>query len=151
MKYKDPVTGEMKTLSVKAADTLPIGTIVDYDGDTVPDGWEEVSDYSEDEIDTGQKWIDGKPIYRKVISFTSISNFNIGSTIDTLVNSWLMVSQKETGSWRTVPWLFSIGSSYGTATWAGGYSITPDGLVQFQLGTELASIAKGHLVVEYTK
>lgn len=42
MKYKDPVTGEMKTLSVKAADTLPIGTIVDYDGDTVPDGWEQI-------------------------------------------------------------------------------------------------------------
>lgn len=74
MKYKDPVTGEMKTLSVKAADTLPIGTIVDYDGDTVPDGWEEVSDYSEDEIDTGQKWIDGKPIYRKVVDIGALPN-----------------------------------------------------------------------------
>ena len=44
MKYRDPVTGEFKEISVKASDTLPIGTIVDYDGDTVPDGWETVDD-----------------------------------------------------------------------------------------------------------
>ena len=42
MKYKDPVTGQLKELSLKAADTLPIGTIVDYDGAEVPEGWEEV-------------------------------------------------------------------------------------------------------------
>lgn len=75
MKYKDPVTGEMKTLSVKAADTLPIGTIVDYDGDEVPDGWEEVDetdDYSTEETLTGKHWIDGKPIYRKVFEYTNL-------------------------------------------------------------------------------
>lgn len=42
MKYKDPSTGQLKELSLKAADTLPIGTIVDYDGEEVPEGWEEV-------------------------------------------------------------------------------------------------------------
>ena len=40
MKYRDPVTGEFKDITVKASDTLPIGTIVDYDGTTVPSGWE---------------------------------------------------------------------------------------------------------------
>lgn len=44
MKYKDPVTGQLKELSLKAADTLPIGTIVDYDGEEVPEGWEQVED-----------------------------------------------------------------------------------------------------------
>lgn len=44
MKYRDPETGELKEISVKAADTLPIGTIVDYDGTEVPDGWEKVDD-----------------------------------------------------------------------------------------------------------
>lgn len=44
MKYRDPNTGELKDIYVKAADTLPIGTIVDFDGDTVPDGWETVDD-----------------------------------------------------------------------------------------------------------
>ena len=44
MKYRDPQTGEFKDITVKASDTLPIGTIVDYDGDIVPDGWETVDD-----------------------------------------------------------------------------------------------------------
>lgn len=42
MKYKDPITGEIKDIYVKALDNLPVGAIVDYDGDTVPDGYEEV-------------------------------------------------------------------------------------------------------------
>lgn len=76
MKYRDPNTGQLKELSLKAADTLPIGTIVDYDGETVPDGWEEygTDDYSTEETFTGKHWIDGKPIYRKVIDFGSLPN-----------------------------------------------------------------------------
>ena len=40
MKYRDPQTGEFKDITVKASDTLPIGTIVDYDGDNIPNNWE---------------------------------------------------------------------------------------------------------------
>lgn len=47
MKFRDPETGEFKELYTKAADTLPVGTEVDYDGDEVPAGWEEM--YDEDE------------------------------------------------------------------------------------------------------
>lgn len=42
MKYRDPQTGEFKDITVKVSDTLPIGTEVDYDGTTVPNGWEQV-------------------------------------------------------------------------------------------------------------
>ena len=42
MKYND--NGEWKDIIVKATDTLPIGTEVDYNGTNVPDGWEEVED-----------------------------------------------------------------------------------------------------------
>jgi len=42
MKYND--NGTLKDIYVKAFDTLPIGTEVDYDGNTVPDGWTQVSD-----------------------------------------------------------------------------------------------------------
>lgn len=72
MKYRDPDTGELKDIYVKASDTLPIGTEVDYNGTEVPNGWEEVdnpNDYSMDEKIIG-KWIDNKPIYRKVIVHT---------------------------------------------------------------------------------
>ena len=42
MKYRDPQTGEFKDITVKVADTLPVGTEVDYDGATVPNGWAKV-------------------------------------------------------------------------------------------------------------
>lgn len=41
MKYKDPITGELRDVVIKSGDTLPIGTIVEFDGDTIPDGYEE--------------------------------------------------------------------------------------------------------------
>lgn len=39
MKYND--NGEYKDIYVKAFDTLPVGTEVDFDGSVVPDGWTE--------------------------------------------------------------------------------------------------------------
>lgn len=44
MKYKDPATGEWKEIYTKTADTLPVGSIVDFEGNEVPTGWEEVED-----------------------------------------------------------------------------------------------------------
>lgn len=38
MKYND--NGEIKNIVVKAADSLPIGTIIEYDGDSIPEGYE---------------------------------------------------------------------------------------------------------------
>ena len=45
MKYRAPDTREFKDITVKTSDTLPIGTIVDYDGTEVPSGWENVENY----------------------------------------------------------------------------------------------------------
>lgn len=71
LKYKDPITGDWIELSNAVGDTLPIGAIVEYDGTTVPTNWEKVNDYSTEEVNTGNTWIDGKPIYRKVMSLQS--------------------------------------------------------------------------------
>jgi len=40
MKYND--NGEYKDIYIKTFDTLPVGAEVDYDGETVPDGWSEI-------------------------------------------------------------------------------------------------------------
>ena len=40
MKYND--NGTYKDIYVKTFDTLPVGTEVDYDGNTVPAGWTEI-------------------------------------------------------------------------------------------------------------
>lgn len=41
-RVKDPNTGQFKEIYVKALDSLPVGTIVDYDGQAsdIPTGWE---------------------------------------------------------------------------------------------------------------
>lgn len=131
MKILDKNTGEWKTIQLGGNtsidyDNLPVGSIIDYDGDEVPAGYELSEDgadggtwigddtptnaynlwiepskeinsatevvnslggketnlapsvkvvndainYSTSETNTGAKWIDGKTIYRKVITFT---------------------------------------------------------------------------------
>lgn len=79
MKYK--YNEQWNDLAVKAADTLPVGTIVAYDGETVPIGYEEVNSYSETEVKTGDTWIDGRPIYRKVIKYHNDSTIGATGTV----------------------------------------------------------------------
>jgi hypothetical protein len=69
-------------LVVKVGDTLPIGTEVDYDGQTAPAGWQEVDDpsvYSTTETRIGT-WIDGKPLYRKVFTISATVPSNSSSS-----------------------------------------------------------------------
>lgn len=139
-------------------DTLPIGAIVEYNGDSVPEGYEQVPDdndiYSTNEVKTNKIWIDGRPIYRKVYSFNTITTLNIGtSNIADIVSSTCMIRQANSGEhWRTLPWLWAQGSSYGGGDWGGGYFIRLDNYtIAFQVGTSLASIDKGFLIMEYTK
>jgi len=77
MKYK--YNGEWIDVNIKALDSMPVGTQVEYTGEDIPTGWEEVNDYSTTEIDTGKKWIDGKKIYRKVFVGTTGSGGNWSS------------------------------------------------------------------------
>lgn len=63
------------------ADALPIGSVIEYNGTDIPDGWEVLpeepnidnSKYETQEHRIGT-WIDGKPLYRKTISFTTSWN-----------------------------------------------------------------------------
>ena len=95
MKFRDPETGGFKELYTKAADTLPVGTVVDFDGTEIPAGWEEVEETdncSTEETFTGKYWRDGKKIYRKVIELQkyqigklasiNLSNVNIKNVIN---------------------------------------------------------------------
>lgn len=44
MKYEDTQTGEFKDITIKVSDTSPIGIEAEYNGTTVPNGWEEIDD-----------------------------------------------------------------------------------------------------------
>lgn len=63
--------------NIDTGDTLPINTVVEYAGTTVPEGYELVEDYSTSEVKTNAVWINSKPIYRKVI----LETMNGSSTI----------------------------------------------------------------------
>ncbi len=85
MKYKDPITGEYKTIHMKTSDTLPVGTIVSFEGDEIPEGYEEVVGeearvvISTTEPTTGEEvWIQkGKNLFNKkkaLIGYELVSN-----------------------------------------------------------------------------
>lgn len=90
MKYND--NGEYKDIYVKSFDTLPVGAEVDFDGNEVPSGWTAIESYSTNEVKTGENWIDGKPLYRKVITGTLDSSGSMD--IFTLTNCDVLVNIK---------------------------------------------------------
>ena len=54
---------------------VPAGSVIGYNGDEIPEGYEEVKKgYSLDEMLTGETWIDGKPIYKKTVNFGNLPN-----------------------------------------------------------------------------
>lgn len=64
---------------------------------TLEENFDSFTVYSETEMNTNQKWIDGKDIYRKVISGISYGNGNISAqsgitNIDQLVNLYFIES-----------------------------------------------------------
>lgn len=105
MKYRDPQTGEFKDITVKVADTLPVGTIVEYDGDNIPNGWE---------------LVDGSGTYKKIKKTETITATN-GNIVDSLAGS----STKNAPSINAVNNKFKETSTYSTeekviGTWDDG-------------------------------
>ena len=139
-------------------DTLPVGSIFEYNGNSVPDGYELVQDYSKTEQKTGSVWIDGKPIYRKVIEIPTSSITGGGTTFSHGVTdidfafppkcSWY---DTQAGTWRNMP-----SSYFGTIEWSSQVLIRTDGDLYFEIGSNtLARLQyKGErltVIIEYTK
>lgn len=106
-------------------------------------------EYSTSEINTGKKWIDGKPIYRKCFSQNNLNNIATGITnIDSLIKMECLIKQTSTNDWRNLPWLFTGGQ----AGWQGGFFYkASDQQISFQVGTDLGAVQKVILIMEYTK
>ena len=146
MKYRDE-DGDFQELYFKASDTLPVGTEVDYDGETAPAGWEEIDEpkdtYSTDEVKTNKVWIDGKPIYRKVIStnLPSGTGWNLTfapiSNVDEIVNLY-GIEEKS----RFIPYIES------------GYEVFIDynnGYIRVYQASTAFNNKLINIIVEYTK
>lgn len=140
------------------------GTIVAYDGDTIPEGYEEVDNpnvYSTQEKVIGE-WINGKPIYRKVVNIPS-SAFGTGTAteggsisiahninnLDILLRidcNWERGSGKQKRAFPSVYW--SSGS------W-NGQVYTNQTTMFFEMGKDLLNNIRSavyvYAILEYTK
>jgi len=150
MKAKDKTTGQFKKVYVKAMDALPVGTELDFDGSLadLPEGWVEVpnpEEYLPTEVKTNKTWIDGKPIYRKVIAGTAPGtsgwySVNAGlSNVSEVINIYGSLSP-ETGRWLALP--------YSESGYAIALDCTPPNLeINFQYGMP----GSFKIILEYTK
>lgn len=92
-------------------DTLPIGSVINYTGSSAPTGWEMMNDYLlNEEIETGETWINGKKIYRLTIKYTTTvaagqnPNLPLGidiTTVDDIVEMRTIAKQKNANVWFT--------------------------------------------------
>lgn len=105
--------------------------------------------YSQNEIDTGKIWIDGKKIYRKVILLPAIAK-NTEHRIDLsslTVSSYIQIyGFVKTGNNYFIPLLNSDEKTITLNTFMG---IT-NNVLRIINGTE-REILSGHVVLEYTK
>lgn len=109
IKYNDTYYDIGGTSESSEGDSLPIGTIVEYDGTEIPDGFVEVQgedggdNYSYDEHIIGT-WVNGKPLYRKIAQITTTRStdyltYDIGINANyTIVNLYGIASSVITGT-----------------------------------------------------
>lgn len=102
------------------------------------------------------RWYNGKPIYRTVVTGTSISTgFSTpAKDVDDVVRMDLMLKEGDSNypDWRSLPWLYASGTTIGTGGWAGGFYFRgTTGYVYVQAGTNLGSTGKYIFIIEYTK
>ena len=126
---------------------MPIYSIVDYDGNTVPTGYEEVNSYSTTEVKTGDTWINGKPIYRKVVNTGQLSsaNKNVAHNIENINEitkiEGLIYTNNE---WFTLP--RTVPTSLNNQV---GISANKTNII-LVVGSQ-ANFADSNVVLEYTK
>lgn len=146
-------------------DSMPIGSIVEYNGTDIPDGWEilpeaeEKNIYSQEEVRIGT-WL-GKPLYRKVIQIqptffgsgtpTEGATYQIAHGINDLdVSTRCDVYWKtKEGQQRKFPSIYFKDEKWG------GQAFLTIGLIIFELGSSLLNAIRKadyiYLILEYTK
>ena len=107
--------------------------------------------YSTDEVKTGEKWIDGKPIYRKVVDFGVLPNATTKTvTFDTVsADTWVNVmalAKSTDGTVINIPYVDTSAASHSIA-----YVIN-DGRIQVNTGSvDRSGYNKCYFKLEYTK
>ena len=150
LKYYDGT--EWKTVNGQiTGDTLPIGSEVDFDGETVPVGWQEIDSpdaYSTSEVKTNKIWVNNKPVYRKVVDIGNLPNnsrkevaHNI-TNLDDIIYCSAIIDNGTT--YRQLPVSSPLDTNYAIDVYANSTYIVID------TGNDRTSYS-GYAIVEYTK
>ena len=115
--------------------------------------WDSISHYSTTETPTGKTWIDGKPIYRKVIKFGAMAgNYRYtiahGISYDTIV-SFDAIARNSTNSYLPLARVGYNSDNQIDASLNGYAYITPDDAII--IGGSQTNYTGAHVVIEYTK
>lgn len=105
-------------------------------------------EYSVNEVDTGNKWIDGKPIYRIVMENTltlaADTTFGTMPAYETIVSCYCIA--KIGTETKPVPYCF-----YNNDNWEINWTIQANGTIMMQAGSSHRVSATVHFIIEYTK
>lgn len=150
MKYND--NGTAKDIVIKAGDTLPVGTIVEYDGETIPSGWEEIEDnrniYSTDERVIGVFL--GKPLYRKTFNIGTLPNSSTKNIEHNIANLEIIANMYGTskdgnGNIIMFPNMDLDGIQYGVRI------VVNNSNIVVMTGSNKTPFTTSYLTLEYTK
>ena len=131
LKIRNPETGKFESVP---------GVVGEYPG----------IKYNEEEVLTGDTWIDGKPIYRKAIEYTgsgagtpNIATINNLSKIIKIHGSVLWSGDN---CYRSVPF-----ASFANLNWSFSPVVTSNGIVQLFVGPLFTGSWTAEIICEYTK
>lgn len=141
----DPQPGVANANKVSDSDMNEIKSVVNNAIDQIDTNTTNISNidtYSTNEIDTGQKWIDGGSIYRKVIHKTtsiSLSSQSWTSIGETINNAQAITEARFLYVYNNKYYLLSVGAAY------------DNGVQLFNFRTVDVSANNWYAILEYTK
>ena len=147
-KEEDKITATFRNIG-SSTRTATVNIIVSF----LKCGQHSISHYSTTETSTGKTWIDGKPIYRKVIEFGAMSGNNRytkahGISYDTIV-SFNAIARNSTNSYLPLARVGYNSDNQIDASLNGYAYITPDAAII--IGGSQTNYTGATVIIEYTK
>ena len=141
-----------KQIVTKGIPVVRIGEeFVQVNGDLLIGESNLVNQYSTSEIKTHKKWIDGKPIYRKVVLINSISGTNVNeiavpTNIDTMLPNVCGIVYDNSGN----GYFINYNNVYNTGQDIGAFYYKTHNCISIKQYAEF-NINNGYIIIEYTK
>lgn len=109
--------------------------------------------YSTEEVLTGDTWIDGKPIYRYIVSgpFTRTGTETTIGTVPEGIETAISVNSTITLSDGTFRSLAFVAAGSSLANWAGAIYVNAAREIRVETGSQYSSATSVTVIFEYTK